>query len=159
MSISSFLLYAIPALFMALVGNYIPTTELEKSHQYLAYTLCVLLTFVFKYHVDMKLKEKDKENERAAITELNEKIESLETENQKLSDDIINKEMDHANHLNSIERKLNEHLKRNYKCAENESLWTGINRVVGSVEKLANTSRESIASKKGKTNKKKSTRK
>lgn len=156
MPISFFISYALPALFMACAGYYIPKTGLGEKEQYLAYTLCVLLTFVFKYYIDIFFKRKEKAQSDSEKKESARKITSLEKEVSRLNDEITNRELDHANELNSIERHLNNHLKTNYKCEENETLWVGVDSVIKTVETLSDSSRAKITKGKERANRKKS---
>lgn len=148
MPLSAFILYALPAIFMAATGYIIGDSTLAKNYQYLAYTLCVLLTFVFKYYADNYFKK----NEKEAVAS---QIKQLENENKRLTDEITSQQLEHANHLSFIERKLNDNLKTNYKCVENEHLWTGINVVIKSVEELSDNARNKMNKSKSRTNRKK----
>jgi hypothetical protein len=148
MPLSSFILYAIPAIFMAGAGYFIPTIDIAKAYQYLSYTLCVLLTFVFKYYADAYFKKN--ETTKAAT-----KIRALESENKRLSDELAAQQLEHANELSAIERRLNDNLKTNYKCTENESLWSGVDEVIKSVEQLSDNARNKMAKSKNRTNRKK----
>jgi len=156
MPISFFISYALPALFMAVAGYFIPESGLTGAQQYLAYTLCVLLTFVFKYYIDIFFKRGERKEVEEEKKEKEKQIKSLEKENARLADEMINMELDHVNELSSIERTLNSHLKTNYKCVENESLWVSIDGVIKIVEVLTDSSRAKIGKGKNRTNRKKS---
>lgn len=148
MPLSSFILYAVPAAFMAGAGYFIPTIDIAKAYQYLSYTLCVLLTFVFKYYADAYFKRN--ETKKSAT-----RISDLESENKRLSDDLVSQQLEHANALSAIERRLNDNLKTNYKCTENENLWSGVDEVIKSVGQLSDNARNKMAKSKIRTNRKK----
>ncbi|HHI5121208.1 TPA: hypothetical protein ACP56S_005330, partial [Klebsiella pneumoniae] len=83
------------------------------------------------------------------------KIRALESENKRLSDELAAQQLEHANELSAIERRLNDNLKTNYKCTENESLWSGVDEVIKSVEQLSDNARNKMAKSKNRTNRKK----
>jgi len=126
MNISVFILYAIPAVFIAWIGYEIPTWSMEDKFKYLIYSLCVLITFVFKYYADYLFKsgERNKREEDSKLRD--EKISSLESQINDLEFKIRIRELEHAEAYQNIETKLSSHLKKNSKCKENENLWSGV---------------------------------
>jgi len=60
MSFSVFILYAVPALFIAYIGYEIPMLEIDDKFKYLIYSIAVLITFVFKFYADYAFKASDR---------------------------------------------------------------------------------------------------
>jgi len=129
MSFSVFILYAVPALFMAFIGYEIPTWSVDDKFKYIIYALCVLLTFVFKFYVDNAFKSGERKRVREEDEKKDRKIKSLEKQVSDLESDMRIRELEHAEAYQAIEGKLSSHLKVNSKCTENERLWSGVQTV------------------------------
>ncbi|WP_421198282.1 hypothetical protein [Aeromonas enteropelogenes] len=134
MTIYTFLSYAIPAIFMAAVGFYIPQTTWPSNVQFLIYTLSVMSTFVAKYYFDLFCNKEKTAGEIKTKTQLEKKIAKIERENLSLRDELMKCKLEHIDEVIRIERDLNTQLKTNYKSDSNETLWTGINNVIKIIE-------------------------
>ncbi|MEQ9893278.1 hypothetical protein [Pectobacterium aroidearum] len=136
MSLPVFILYAVPALFMAWVGYEIPALSMDDKLKYLLYSLCVLVTFVFKYYVDSMFKSGERRKAEDENSKKEKKIKSLDKQVSDLQSDMRIRELEHAEAYQSIEGKLSAHLKINNKCKENERLWSGVQTVSDDVISL-----------------------
>lgn len=134
MTIYTFLSYAVPAIFMAAVGFYIPKATWPSNIQFLIYTLSVMLTFVAKYYFDLFCNKEKNRKEREITTRLEKKISKIEKENISLRDELIKCKLEHIDEVMRIERSLNAQLKTNYKSNNNENLWTGIDAIIKTIE-------------------------
>ncbi len=134
MTIYTFLSYAVPAIFMAAVGFYIPKTTWPSNIQFLIYTLSVMLTFVAKYYFDLFCNKEKNRKEKEITTRLEKKISKIEKENISLKDELIKCKLEHIDEMMRIERSLNAQLKTNYKSDNNENLWTGIDAIIKTIE-------------------------
>ncbi len=134
MTIYTFLSYAVPAIFMAAVGFYIPKTTWPSNIQFLIYTLSVMLTFVAKYYFDLFCNKEKNRKEKEITTRLEKKISKIEKENISLKDELIKCKLEHIDEMMRIERSLNAQLKTNYKSNNNENLWTGIDAIIKTIE-------------------------
>lgn len=134
MTIYTFLSYAVPAIFMAAVGFYIPKTTWPSNIQFLIYTLSVMLTFVAKYYFDLFCNKEKNRKEKETTTRLEKKISKIEKENISLKDELIKCKLEHIDEMMRIERSLNAQLKTNYKSNNNENLWTGIDAIIKTIE-------------------------
>lgn len=134
MTIYTFLSYAVPAIFMAAVGFYIPKATWPSNIQFLIYTLSVMLTFVAKYYFDLFCNKEKNRKEKEITTRLEKKISKIEKENISLRDELIKCKLEHIDEVMRIERSLNAQLKTNYKSNNNENLWTGIDAIIKTIE-------------------------
>lgn len=134
MTIYTFLSYAVPAIFMAVVGFYIPKATWPSNIQFLIYTLSVMLTFVAKYYFDLFCNKEKNRKEKEITTRLEKKISKIEKENISLRDELIKCKLEHIDEVMRIERSLNAQLKTNYKSNNNENLWTGIDAIIKTIE-------------------------
>lgn len=134
MTIYTFLSYAVPAIFMAAVGFYIPKATWPSSIQFLIYTLSVMLTFVAKYYFDLFCNKEKNRKEKEITTRLEKRISKIEKENISLRDELIKCKLEHIDEVMRIERSLNAQLKTNYKSNNNENLWTGIDAIIKTIE-------------------------
>lgn len=134
MTIYTFLSYAVPAIFMAAVGFYIPKTTWPSNIQFLIYTLSVMLTFVVKYYFDLFCNKEKNRKEKEITIRLEKKISKIEKENISLKDELIKCKLEHIDEVMRIERSLNAQLKTNYKSNNNENLWTGIDAIIKTIE-------------------------
>lgn len=134
MTIYTFLSYAIPAIFMASVGFYIPKSTWPSNIQFLVYTLSVMLTFFAKYYFDLFFNKEKNRKKKEITTRLEKRISKLEKENISLRDDLIKCKLEHIDEVMRIERSLNTQLKTNYKSNNNENLWAGIDDIIKTIE-------------------------
>lgn len=154
MSFSVFILYAVPALFMAWIGYAIPTWNVDDKFKYIIYALCVLLTFVFKFYVDSAFKSGERKNTKDEELKRDKRIRALEKQVDDLESEIRIRELEHAEAYQNIEGKLSSHLKVNSKCKENEELWSGVQTVSVDIISLMKDSMNESKKSRSKTNRK-----
>lgn len=86
------------------------------------------------YYFDLFCNKEKTAGEIKTKTQFEKKIAKIERENLSLRDELMKCKLEHIDEVIRIERDLNTQLKTNYKSDSNETLWTGINNVIKTIE-------------------------